>query len=93
MAQVWIAIFFILLASAELYQSVKDITLPFPVYLVLGIVLAVAANYQQGTIFSGQSQQVTLQEIVEADPVLGSAQSPMLMPAQQSEKSSIDTSI
>jgi hypothetical protein len=92
MAQVWIAIFFILLASAELYQSVKDITLPFPIYLVLGVVLAVAANYQQGAVLNGQSQQVTLQEIVEADPVLGSVQSPILMPAQQNEKSSIETS-
>jgi hypothetical protein len=47
MPQFWIAIFFILLAVAELYQSIKDIDLPLPVYLGLGTILAVASNYQQ----------------------------------------------
>jgi hypothetical protein len=47
MPQFWIAIFFMLLAVAELYQSIKDIDLPLPVYLVLGTILAVASNYQQ----------------------------------------------
>jgi hypothetical protein len=47
MPQFWIAIFFMLLAVTELYQSIKDIDLPLPVYLVLGTILAVASNYQQ----------------------------------------------
>ena len=47
MPQFWIAIFFLLLAVAELYQSIKDIDLPLPVYLGLGTILAVASNYQQ----------------------------------------------
>jgi hypothetical protein len=72
MAQFWIAIFFILLAIAQLYQSIKDINLPFPVYLVLGTVLAVAANPQHKFSFV-PTQQVTLQEIKTPDPVLATA--------------------
>ncbi len=77
MPQVWIAIFFILLAAVELYQSVKDIALPFPIYLVLGAVLAVASNYQQPLSFS-QNQQVTLSEIKPTIPVLTTIQTPLL---------------
>ena len=46
MPQFWIAIIFIFLAVAELYQSIKDIDLPLPVYLGLGTILAVASNTQ-----------------------------------------------
>ena len=81
MPQAWIAIFFILLAVAELYQSVKDITLPFPVYLVLGAVLAVASNYQHSTGF-GQTQQVTLQEIKPPNPVIATTETPLLNVAE-----------
>lgn len=70
MPQFWIAIFFILLAVAELYQSAKDIDLPLPVYLGLGTILAVASNYQQR--FSPD----TSQEI--ANPGLSSVQTPTL---------------
>jgi hypothetical protein len=52
MPQFWIAIFFILLAVAELYQSIKDIDLPLPIYLGLGTILAVASNYQQQLPFA-----------------------------------------
>jgi hypothetical protein len=72
MAQFWIVFFFILLGVAELYQSAKDVVLPFPVYLVLGAVLAVASNYQQQGLFT-QNQRVTLQEIVEPAPILAEA--------------------
>jgi hypothetical protein len=85
MAQFWIVFFFILLAVAELYQSVKDITLPFPVYLVLGAVLAVASNYQQRILFA-QNQQVTLQEINQPDPVLPEANSPRLITPEDSDR-------
>jgi hypothetical protein len=72
MAQFWIVFFFIILGVAELYQSAKDVVLPFPVYLVLGAVLAVASNYQQQGLFT-QNQRVTLQEIVEPAPILAEA--------------------
>jgi hypothetical protein len=79
MPQFWIAIFFILLAAAQLYQSIKDINLPFPVYLVLGTVLAVAANSGHKFGFM-PTQQVTLQEIKAPDPVL-TAQTPPILTA------------
>jgi hypothetical protein len=85
MPQAWIAIFFILLAVAELYQSVKDITLPFPIYLVLGAVLAVASNYQQPLGF-GQTQKVTLQEIKEPSPVLTAIETPLLNVSENSDR-------
>jgi hypothetical protein len=57
MPQFWIAIFFVLLAIAQLYQSIKDVELPFPVYLILGAALAVAAN-DRPKLFGGQDRQV-----------------------------------
>ncbi len=78
MAQFWIVFFFILLAIAELYQSVKDITLPFPVYLILGAVLAVASNYQQQISFA-QNQRVTLQEIDKPNSSLSGSTAPLLI--------------
>ncbi len=47
MPQFWIAIFFIFLAVAQLYESVKEIELPLPVYLLLGTILAIASNSHQ----------------------------------------------
>ncbi len=69
MPQFWIAIFFILLAIAELYQSVRAIALPFPAYLVLGTLLAVASNYQY-KVSSGQLRQAPIQAVKVIDPVL-----------------------
>jgi hypothetical protein len=84
MAQFWIAIFFILLAVAQLYQSIKDINLPFPVYLVLGTVLAVASNSPARFSLS-QARQATSQEIKESDPVLSSVPSPVLISANKQD--------
>jgi hypothetical protein len=44
MVQLSIVVFFGLFAIVEIYQSVKNVQLPMPVYLVLGILLAVASN-------------------------------------------------
>lgn len=81
MPQFWIAIFFILLAIAELYQSIKDIDLPLPVYLGLGTILAVASNYQQQLSFD-QNSQITQLPTSTVDPVLSSVRSPLLAVAQ-----------
>lgn len=92
MAQFWIAIFFILLAIAQLYQSIASIDLPLPVYLVLGVVLAVASNYQHKLSFI-PAQQVKLEEIKTPDPVLPAPQAKiaelkaadLVLPGQQLE--------
>jgi hypothetical protein len=91
MAQFWIVFFFILLGVAELYQSAKDVVLPFPVYLVLGAVLAVASNYQQQGLFT-QNQRVTLQEIVEPAPILAEAKPQLLIAAEDPDRVSIQDS-
>ena len=78
MAQFWIAVFFILLAIAQLCQSIKEIDLPFPVYLVLGMVLAIAANPRSRVTFV-PTQQVTLQEIKVPDPVITVSDRPLLV--------------
>jgi hypothetical protein len=44
MVQLSIVLFFGLFAVVEVYQSVKNVQLPMPVYLVLGILLAIASN-------------------------------------------------
>jgi hypothetical protein len=80
MPKFWIAIFFIVLAAAQLYQSIKDIDLPFPVYLVLGTVLAVAANAQHKFAFF-PTEQFTSQE-KPSDPVLTAQAAPILTAAE-----------
>jgi hypothetical protein len=94
MPQFWIAIFFILLAVAELYQSVQAISLPLPAYLVLGMLLAVASNYQHKTAFFGQIHRDPLPEIKEIkvpDPALSSAIPPAL-PARESTTFTVEPS-
>jgi hypothetical protein len=82
MAQFWIAIFFILLAIAQLYQSIKDIDLPLPVYLVLGTALAIASNARNQFSFA-PLQKVTLQEIQTPDPTLDSGSTNILTPTEE----------
>ena len=90
MPQFWIAIFFIFLAVAELYQSIKDIDLPLPVYLGLGTILAIASNYQQQFFFDSglgaadpvEHRQITPLQPIVADPVLGSIQTSGLAAVQ-----------
>lgn len=42
--RVWAICFVLFFAVSELYQWLRDITLPFPVFVVAGGMLAVAAN-------------------------------------------------
>jgi hypothetical protein len=44
MVQLSIVLFFGLFAVVEIYQSVKNVQLPMPVYLVLGMLLAITSN-------------------------------------------------
>jgi hypothetical protein len=92
MPQFWIAIFFILLAIAELYQSIKNIDLPLPVYLGLGTILAVASNYQQQLLFdapteqlSQRDRQITQLPASTTNPVVSSVSAPLLAAAPQQD--------
>lgn len=42
--QVWAVSFFVFFGAAELYQWLQGITLPFPVLVVAGAILAIASN-------------------------------------------------
>ncbi len=79
MPQFWIAIFFITLAIAQLFQSVSSIDLPFPVYLVLGTVLAITSNSQG--MFSFERAKAIIPAIQEPAPILKSVQSPISIAA------------
>jgi hypothetical protein len=45
--KIWLACFFILFALAELFDWVKDFSLPLPIYILGGAFLAVASNYNR----------------------------------------------
>ena len=45
--RVWLACFFVLFALAELFDWVKELSLPLPIYILGGAFLAVASNYNR----------------------------------------------
>lgn len=78
---VWIGIFLFLLAVTEIYQSFKNVELPFPVYLVLGAALAVISNYNNKVLpWQNQIEKVTLQEIKNPQPLLKGAEDLRILP-------------
>ncbi len=66
MVQLAIVLFFGLFAVVEIYQSVKNVQLPMPVYLVLGIMLAIASNIARQ--LPDGSANITAAELVSPDP-------------------------
>jgi hypothetical protein len=84
MPQFWIAIFFILLAVAQLYESVKEIELPLPVYLVLGTVLAIASNSHQKFGLSLDRLPIQVQPQV-ATPILPNVTAQLLTSAEHQD--------
>jgi predicted component of type VI protein secretion system len=84
MPQFWIAIFFMLLAAAQLYESIKEIELPLPVYLVLGTILAITSNYQQQFSVTGD-RKITQIPNITTDPVLSSSQKTLLAAVPQQD--------
>lgn len=90
MPQFWIAIFFVLLAVAQLYESVKEIDLPLPIYLILGVILAVASNSQQQ--FSVNPNRQSLLPIVPvADSILSCTEVKSLPLTKSLETTKVDT--
>lgn len=47
LVRVWVVCFVVFFGSAELYQWVQGITLPMPVMVIAGVLLAIAANTDQ----------------------------------------------
>ena len=46
--KVWVASFFVLFSLAEFYHWIEGIRVPLPVYLIGGLLLAIASNYEKG---------------------------------------------
>lgn len=63
--QVWIVCFVLFFAAAELYQWLQGITLPLPVFVIAGALLAVASNAQ--TLLQKQTV-LPLQQSAQIDP-------------------------
>lgn len=59
--KVWIASVFVLYGMVEVYQWMKHFTLPLPVFILGGAILAIASNYGKyaGWSFQPQSQPDT----------------------------------
>jgi hypothetical protein len=64
--RVWLALFLILFIVAELFDWVKEFTLPLPIYILGGAFLAVASNYNQ---MIGSFNKVT-KEALQTSPQL-----------------------
>lgn len=47
--KVWIISFLVLFGMVETYQWMKDFTLPLPVFILSGALLAIASNYKKYT--------------------------------------------
>ena len=46
--KVWVASFFVLFSLAEFYHWIEGISVPLPVYIIGGLLLAIASNYEKG---------------------------------------------
>ena len=57
--RLWIFSFLVLLGMVELYQWLKDFTVPLPVFIAGGALLAIASNYGKypGWSFGQQSDE------------------------------------
>lgn len=70
--QFLVLIVFFLFAGVELFQWLKGVILPLPVYVLAGAFLAIASNYDRGLgLLSGQSVgqlEKQTQPIVVLDP-------------------------
>ncbi|MDJ1184865.1 hypothetical protein [Roseofilum casamattae] len=63
MMRLWISSFLILLVLAELWQWLKELTIPFPLFILAGALLAIASNFDR------------LRQLTQAEPT-ASAESP-----------------
>ena len=68
--RIWLACFGVLFAIAELYQWMKHLTLPLPIYILGGAFLAIASNYNKRASWPWR------EPIVGSEPVIGSGNNP-----------------
>jgi hypothetical protein len=91
--RVWFACFFVLFAVAELFDWVKEFTLPLPIYILGGAFLAVASNYDKivGSYFSDGTAEAPIQQAQLVLPIESDASIsvPITRPVEQLQQSEI----
>ncbi|OUL32283.1 hypothetical protein BV372_19360 [Nostoc sp. T09] len=88
--RVWLACFFVLFALAELFDWVKEFTLPLPIYILGGAFLAVASNYDK--IVGSYFNDGTIERSPEPPQLDSSPQSlsPISLPEPQNRKQEVE---
>jgi hypothetical protein len=90
--KIWFACFLLLFVLAELFDWVKDFTLPLPIYILGGAFLAVVSNYDKlvGSYFN-QSSNVIRDIIPEQAQLDSSSQTsqPVAFSASQTTKNAL----
>ncbi|MCL1465651.1 hypothetical protein [Argonema galeatum] len=71
--RVWLASFLLLFALAQLFEWMKHLALPLPVFIVGGVFLALASNYDKrsgwpfrGKISESQPSQNHIPTVIES---------------------------
>ena len=84
MMKVWLAIFVLLFGATELLQWVKQFSLPLPMLLLGGALLAVASNYDKLTDMPFHLDYEKPEALQEDSPVaqLDASQAPVQKPVR-----------
>lgn len=92
--RVWIASFCVVFGLIELYQWAGEFTIPFPIYVAGGVLLAIASNWKKGLqefVFppSAVADRALEDREVSISPTIAPAdvnQAPVVMPRSISFK-------
>ncbi|MBD2387027.1 hypothetical protein [Cylindrospermum sp. FACHB-282] len=92
--KVWLACFLVLFALAEVFNWVGNFTLPLPIYILGGALLAVASNYDKiiGSYFSDITSEIS-PEPLQLDSSTQSSRSisfTIARPVENAQQSEID---
>jgi hypothetical protein len=82
MMKVWLVCFFALFALAEFFQWLRDFSIPLPIYILGGVLLAVASNYNK--IFGDYLNNISITTPIEV---------PQEIPRLESTANPIPTSL
>lgn len=76
--KIWMTSFLLIFGLAEFYQWAKEITLPMPIFVLGGALLAIASNYDKLTNFP---LPLNHQAPETPPPNLNASQAPVVSPA------------
>jgi hypothetical protein len=67
--RVWVICFVVFFGAAEFYQWVQGLTLPLPVFIVLGGLLAIASNSDKWGILNRSSTAIPQTPPMQSDSI------------------------